>query len=103
MRNRFNQGSNEEIRVRMPRKGEILGIVEAMLGANKLKVRCQDGLVRICRIPGKLRKRVWVRERDIVLVVPWSIQGDKSADIQWRYTHTEAGWLRRKGILKMDV
>ena len=103
MRPRFNRGGNEEIRVRMPRKGEILGVVEAMLGANRLKVRCQDGLVRICRIPGKLRKRVWVREREIVLVVPWSIHGDKNADVQWRYTHTESGWLKRKGILKMDV
>src|SRR3989344_6950503 len=96
------QESSGEIRVRMPRKGEILGIVEAMLGANKLKVRCQDGLVRICRIPGKLRKRVWVRERDVVLVVPWEIQGDKNANLQWRYTATEAGWLRRKGILKLE-
>ena len=93
----------EEIRVRMPRQGEILGVVEAMLGANKLKVRCQDGLVRICRIPGKLRKRVWVKERNIVLIKPWEIQGDKKANIVWRYTNTEAGWLRRRGILKMDV
>ena len=92
-----------EIRVRMPRKGEILGVVEAMLGANKLKVRCEDGLVRICRIPGKLRKRVWVKERDIVLIKPWSIQGDKSADIAWRYTATESGWLKRRGIITMDV
>lgn len=93
----------EEIRVRMPRQGEVLGIVEAMLGANKLKVRCQDGLVRTCRIPGRLRKRVWMRERDAVLVKPWQIQGDKNADIVWRYTGTEAGWLKRKGILKIDV
>ncbi len=92
----------EEIRVRMPRQGEILGIVEAMLGANKLKVRCQDGLVRICRIPGKLRKRVWIKEGDVVLVKPWEIQGDKNADIKWRYTGTESGWLRRKGILKLE-
>ena len=86
----------------MPRKGEILGVVEAMLGANKLKVRCEDGLVRICRIPGKLRKRVWVKERDIVLIKPWPIQGDKSADIAWRYTATESGWLRRKGIINIE-
>ncbi len=90
----------EEIRVRAPRRGEVLGVVEAMLGANKLKVRCQDGFLRICRIPGKLRKRVWIREGDIVLVKPWEIQGDKSADIKWRYTGTEAGWLKRRGILK---
>ncbi len=92
----------EEIRVRMPRRGEMFGIVEAMLGTNKLKVRCQDGLVRICRIPGKLYKRVWIAEGDVVLLIPWVIQGDKSADIKWRYTRTEAGWLKRRGILRMD-
>ncbi len=93
----------EEIRVRMPRKGEIFGLVEALLGANRLKVRCEDGFVRICRIPGKLRKRIWIKEGDIVLVKPWDIQSDKNADIIWRYTRTETGWLKRKGILKMDV
>ena len=93
----------EEIRVRMPRQGEIFGVVEAMLGANKLKVRCQDNLVRICRIPGKLRKRVWIKERDIVLVKPWTIQGEKNADIAWRYTGTEVGVLKRRAILKLDA
>ena len=92
----------QEVRVRIPRRGEMLGIVEAMLGANKLKVRCEDGLVRIVRIPGKLRKRVWVRERDAILLKPWEIQGDTRANMVWRYTKTESGWLRRRGILKMD-
>lgn len=91
----------EEIRVRMPREGEIIGVVESMLGANKLRVVCQDNKVRLCRIPGKLRKRIWMRERDAVLVKPWSIQGDKRGDIAWCYTPTQAGWLRRRGILKL--
>lgn len=88
-------------RVRTPKGGEVLGIVEAMLGTNKLHVRCQDNKIRICRIPGRMRKRVWMKEGDAVLVEPWSIQGDKSGDVIWRYNPTEAGWLRRKGILKL--
>ena len=93
--------AEEVFRVRMPRGKEVLGIVEAMLGANKLHVRCQDNKIRICRIPGKMRKRVWIRENDAVIIEPWSIQGDKSGDVIWRYSPTEAGWLRRKGILKL--
>lgn len=92
----------EEIRVKTPRGKEVLGVVEAMLGANKLKVRCQDGKIRTCRIPGRLRKRVWMREGDIVIIEPWTIQGDSSGDVVWRYTQTEASALRRKGVLKID-
>ncbi len=88
-------------RVRMPRGREVLGVVEALLGTNKLQVRCQDNKLRICRIPGKMRKRVWIRDGDIVIVEPWTIQGEKRGDIIWRYSPTDAGFLRRKGVLKI--
>jgi len=99
---RYNQ-DQEPTRVRTPYGRELLGVVEAMLGVNKLRVRCQDNKIRLCRIPGRLRKRVWMREGDIVLVEPWSIQGDTNGDIVMKYTHTQASWLRRKGILKLEV
>ena len=40
--NNNNQQQGENIRVRSPRKGEIPGIVEQILGHGKLKVRCND-------------------------------------------------------------
>ena len=58
------QPSQEEVeiaRIRIPKKDEVLGTVELMLGGDKLKVKCDDGNIRICRIPGRLRKRVWIR------------------------------------------
>lgn len=91
----------EEVRVRTPKSGEIPGVVETMLGSNKLRVRCQDGKVRMGRIPGKLRKRVWIRIGDVVLLRPWDIQGEKNGDITWRYTLTEANALKRKGFLAL--
>ncbi len=63
-----------------------------------MRVRCIDGIVRLSRIPGKMRK-TWVREGDVVIVVPWSFQTEK-ADIVWRYTGPQASWLERKGFLK---
>jgi len=42
-----------------------------MLGADHIMVKCQDGKERLCRIRGKLKRRVWIREGDIVLVSPW--------------------------------
>lgn len=92
----------EPVRVRFPRNKEVLGIIESMLGSNKLRVRCQDNKMRLCRIPGKLRKRVWMREGDVVLIEPWSIKGDESGDVVARYTPTQVSVLRRKNILTME-
>lgn len=91
----------ENIRVRSPRKGEIPGIVEQILGHGKLKVRCNDKNIRLCRIPGKMKKRIWIREGDVVLVKPWDFQSDEKADVIWRYTRTEANYLERRGFLKI--
>jgi len=89
----------EEIgKIRIPRNDEVLGIVESMLGANKLRVRCQDNVIRTCRIPGKMRKRIWMREGDVVLVKPWEFDKEKG-DVIWSYRHTQAAWLRKRNIL----
>jgi len=88
------------VRVRIPRDRdrEVLATVESMLGALHLKVRCLDGTVRIARIPGKMKKRIWIREGDVVIIIPWSFQ-DEKADVVWRYTAPQADWLRRRGYL----
>lgn len=41
----------EEIeRLRMPKSGEVLGLVEEMFGFDRARVRCRDGHVRNARI-----------------------------------------------------
>jgi translation initiation factor 1A len=93
--------AEEEIkRIKRPAEGEIFAIVEQMLGSDKLRVQCDDGKERIARIPGKLRKRVWIRVGDLILVEPWKVQTDKRCDVRWRYTSTQAKWLSEKGHLK---
>jgi len=93
----------EVFRVRKPQEGEILGIIEAMMGTNKVKVRCQDDKIRLCRIPGKMRKRVWMRVGNVILIKPWDIQGDTHADVLARYRPAEATWLRKRGFLTLEV
>ncbi len=90
----------EIARTRIPRFPEILGVVLEMLGAGKLRIECDDGFTRICRIPGKIRKKLWVRPGDLVLVEPWIVQEKERGDIQWKYTRTQANWLKRKGYIK---
>ena len=92
----------EIIRVRTPRGREMLGTVVEMLGASRFRVDCSDGKVRICRVPGKYKRRVWVRMGNIVLLTPWTVQGDERGDIIWRYTPSQANWLIRKGLLKQS-
>ncbi len=82
-----------------PAQGEVLGVVTKLLGFDRILVKCQDGKERLCRIRGKMKRRVWIREGDIVIVSPWDFQSDKRGDVVWRYTHAQAETLRRKGIL----
>ncbi len=84
-----------------PGQGEVLGVVVKLLGFDRILVKCQDGAERLCRIRGKMKRRVWIREGDIVIVSPWEFQTDKRGDVVWRYTHAQAETLRRKGILTM--
>lgn len=96
--------SEEYIRVRMPRRkeGEMFGIADQLMGASHIKVMCADGKSRMGRIPGKIKKRMWIREGDLVIVKPWEFQDDK-ADVVWRYTKTEANYLSRKGMLPKQI
>jgi translation initiation factor 1A len=91
--------SQEVVRVRLPRRNEVLCVIEELLGASRFRTACRDGNKRICRIPGKFRKRIKVRTGDIVLVKPWDIQPKEKGDIIWIYNRTHANWLRRKGFV----
>jgi translation initiation factor 1A len=83
----------------LPSKNDILGVAIRLLGFDRVLVRCQDGRERLCRIRGKMKRRVWIREGDVVLVSPWDFQSDRRGDLIWRYTRAQAESLRRKGYI----
>lgn len=87
-------------RIRLPRGRNCFGIVEQRLGGSRMRVRCLDGKTRICRIPGRLRRTLWVRERDIAIIEPWELGGDKKGDIIYKYTKSQVQFLKKKGYLK---
>lgn len=84
--------------LRMPEEQEVFAVVTDMLGANRVEVRCMDDRERTARIPGRMQKRIWIREDDIVLVEPWDWQ-DEKGDITWRYDKSEADQLREEGLI----
>jgi len=92
--------NQEFIRVRIPKRGEILGIVKANLGGSRFEVKCNDSFTRICRIPGKIKKKIWIRLGDLVIIEPWTVQSNERGDIVWMYTKAQAIWLERKGYVK---
>jgi translation initiation factor 1A len=83
----------------LPSTSDVLGVAIKLLGFDRVLVKCQDGNERLCRIRGKMKRRVWIREGDIVLVSPWDFQSDKRGDVTWRYTKSQAETLRRNGYL----
>ena len=91
----------QELRyIKLPKRDELemLGIVTQLHGTNQIKVMCEDGQERMCRIPGKMKKKVWMRENDIVIIRLWDFQKSK-ADIVWRFTGIQSEHLRKKGYL----
>jgi translation initiation factor 1A len=88
------------MRVRLPRGKESIGVVEARLGQGRLRVSCYDGHARVCRIPGRLKRRLWVRENDFVLVEPWEFGGDAKGDVIYKYRPAQVQWLKKRGHIK---
>lgn len=79
---------------RLPEGEEVLGRAEKLLGYDRVMVRCMDGFTRLCRIKGKMKRRVWIRVNDMVIVSPWDFQRDTRGDIIYRYRPNQLDWLR---------
>lgn len=88
----------EIVRVRMPRGKEQFGRIEEMLGGSRFMVKCKDGEKRICRIPGKFRRRIKLKVDDVVLIKPWEVEPEKG-DIVWIYNKTRSNWIKKKGYI----
>merc|ERR1712243_115996 len=67
-----------------------------MLGNGRLEAMCFDGVKRLCHIRGKLRKKVWINQSDIILVGLRDYQ-DARADVILKYSADEARNLKSYG------
>jgi len=85
----------------LPSEGQVLCVVEEIIGADHVRVRCVDGVTRVCRIPGKFRRRVWMNEGDVVLVLPWDFQPNKG-DIVHRYSRDEVRKLIQQELISQE-
>ena len=78
----------------------MFGRVVDILGNDRMEVFAEDGKHYTGRIRGKIKKRVWIRKGDLVVVNPWDwateTQGVRGkCEISWRYMKSEISWLSR--------
>lgn len=92
-----------EQRIRTPHPGELFGVVTELHGGSRMTVQCEDGNVRMCRIPGKIRKKLWIKPGDVVIIEPWTVETNEKGDIAYRYTAVQVEALRRKGLLRIKL
>jgi translation initiation factor 1A len=95
-KNEVKNETGEIIRVRLPqnRKREMFSSAELLMGANRTRVRCYGGITRMGRIRGRIQKKVWIRDRNSLFIIPWDFQ-DGNCDIIHRYTGPQVEWLGR--------
>lgn len=82
-----------------PENNEIIGVVSNMLGGSRLRVVCMDDEERMCRIPGRLKNKVWIEEDDVVIVEPWDWQ-DEKGDVVHKYKENEVDVLKENDYLE---
>ena len=88
--------------IRLPEEGELLGRVIKLLGSDQVMVKCSDGITRRGRIRGKLKRRIWIRDNDIVIIAPWDFKNSERGDIIWRFTLPQVDWLKNNDHLARD-
>ena len=76
--------------------GQEYAQVIKMLGNGRLEAMCFDGVKRLCHIRGKLHKKVWIKQSDIILVGLRDYQ-DNQADVILKYSAEEARNLKSYG------
>jgi len=79
-------------------EGQEYAQVTKMLGNGRVQAQCFDGTTRLCHIRGKLRKKVWINQGDIVLIGLRDFQ-DAKGDVILKYNADEARNLKTYGEL----
>jgi len=93
------EGEFKKIRLPRRKEHEMFALVKKLHGGNKVQALFEDGLERNCRITGKMKKKIWIRENDLIIGKIWYFQPTK-ADVVWRYFDDQKNRLKRMGYLE---
>tara|TARA_Y100001963_G_scaffold43113_1_gene60447 strand:+ start:172 stop:486 length:315 start_codon:yes stop_codon:yes gene_type:complete len=84
-------------------RGEMFAVVREFTGGSRLMAWCEDKCMRIIRIPGKFKKKMWVRVHDVIIIKPWVVQSESRGDLVYRYVKTERDTLIKKGKIPEEM
>ncbi|MEM1577621.1 MAG: translation initiation factor eIF-1A [Candidatus Pacearchaeota archaeon] len=87
----------------LPKENQVIGIVEKRLGGNKVQVECFDGYTRVCRIPGRFKRTLWIRPKDIVLVEKLEFEENEKGEVIFKYSPAEVEKLKKMGLFKPEL
>ena len=76
--------------------------VTKLLGNCRVEGNCFDNKIRICNIRGTMRKKVWIKANDIVIVSLREFE-DNKADIIYLYQQKEVKKLIKMGEIPENV
>ncbi|MEB2793478.1 MAG: translation initiation factor IF-1A [Caldisphaeraceae archaeon] len=83
-------------------EGTIICTVQRIIGAGFVEVLCADRQQYKAWIPGRMRRRVWLYEGDIILFLPWGTS-DMKGEVVHKYRHDEIKVLMQKGLIPEDL
>ncbi|KAK4043771.1 hypothetical protein C8A01DRAFT_12692 [Parachaetomium inaequale] len=93
-----NENDREKRELTFKEEGQEYAQVLKMLGNGRLEAMCFDGVKRLGLIRGKLRKKIWINNGDIILVSLREYQ-DEKGDVILKYSADEARSLKAYGEL----
>jgi len=97
-----NENEREKRELVFKEHGQEYAQVTKMMGNGRLEAYCFDEVKRMCHIRGKLRKKVWIGQSDIILIGLREYQ-DAKADVILKYTPDEARNLQQYGEIPQQV
>lgn len=75
-------------------------VVTKSLGCGRFEITCDDGIERIGKLRGNMRKSQWVTTQSIVLVSLREFTDSNKADVLLKYSEYAIRQLRRYGELE---
>ena len=103
MKKNTKQLGNITRKVKLPYKDEQFDVVVEMSGGSRLIAMCEDDTMRMVRIGGKFKRRMWCSVGDLILVKPWNIQSESKADLVYRYLPAERNWIIKRKIIPEEL
>ncbi len=76
-----------------------------MLSYDKVMVKCRDNQTQLYRIRGEMKRHIWVRDNDLVIVTLWDFQSDtRRARLHYLEVYrAQAEELKRKEEIQRGV